>query len=502
MTRPWLPSLYKRKFIRWLFLFVVTLFVSTEILLLRRFGSSLDSINTSQEEISPNTLNQFEPLHIRMGDVSAGSINGLPLNLQNVGSKTHTKPKSLLQCVGEDYQKDDWWQRSCSFRFMCFDLDTRNFTIYSRPEDTQLKTFAIQRPFMDLSQTLIQTGTTISLGGINRKWGKEISRLEWFPTIIDTPPTIFYSLPENVIMIPHHSMAALPFDPLDLILDNFLPIFNLMHLFQLDNKDEPMLLRYTLTGSGLFESCDDPALKGKCDLVLGKYWPMMTRLSSFITSQQETKFHFKSKRQSNLVCAKQGLAGIGALTDHGTYKTDGRKSDYGKILHNHGRGDLFWKFREFCLENLALTKDRDFTGNVEPPYKVVIAEPQSKEWTLEKQTAFLQQNMNSHIATVQTYEFEQMTLIDQVKLVTQADVYISVGFGEGAVASLFLPPGSTLIIFYDPTKQHRNSDFFNNLSHIRVNWFPVSVGVVNLERDSNALMQAVQWALKNKGKIR
>ena len=47
------------------------------------------------------------------------------------------------------------------------------------------------------------------------------------------------------------------------------------------------------------------------------------------------KFHFEPKEpgKSQLICARHGLAGIGALTDHGTEKTHGWEEDDYKITH-------------------------------------------------------------------------------------------------------------------------------------------------------------------------
>jgi hypothetical protein len=56
---------------------------------------------------------------------------------------------------------------------------------------------------------------------------------------------------------------------------------------------------------------------------------------------------------SGLVCARYGVAGIGALTDHGSKQHGELATDY-HYAQNTGRGPLFFAFRAYILNNLGL----------------------------------------------------------------------------------------------------------------------------------------------------
>jgi hypothetical protein len=489
----------RRKTAKYACLLLSSLFIYTEIRLISRL--SLTAPISDQEEISPLKLqqNHFDNAKKQQRPPD-GTFNGLPVHLQSISNLTYTKPKSLLHCVAEDYQPDNWMLRSCHFKFMCFNLDTKEYQIYSRPEDVNLKEWSDQRPLMDLQETLIHRGTTVSLGGIRRDWDSatEANRLEYFPSILSTPPSTFYTLPENVVMVPFHSTAG--WDPLQLLWDDFVSVFSLMYIFQLQDYI-PLVLRHVLPGDGLPGSCDDKTKQGDCEKVLRKFFPLMMRPPSILTSQLEAELQLDSNQQpkSNLVCAKHGLIGTGALTDHGTHKTNGWNKANEGIAHNHGRGDLFWKFRGFCLKNLGL----DDTTRVQAPYKILFAISSStkrgQNLDYLTQEGVLKQSLDSKMASIESYIWKDLSLFDQVRLASEASVFITV-YGEEATAATFLPRGATLILFYDEEKSTgglalQNWDLFNNLSYLRVHWFPI--GTIDTDEDSKTLLRVVKDALSN-----
>jgi hypothetical protein len=69
------------------------------------------------------------------------------------------------------------------------------------------------------------------------------------------------------------------------------------------------------------------------------------------------------EKPSSLVCAKNGVAGIGPLTDHGAHKLHGwYREDY-KLTHNPRRAANFWKFRTYCLNNLGIVESAAASNN-------------------------------------------------------------------------------------------------------------------------------------------
>ena len=456
---------------------VILIFVEITLL---RIGISLDGVPNKEVETPFQKLEADAAQLYRPPD---GEFNGIPVYHKEVTAST--KPYSLQHCVGENYQKQNWMHRSCRFRFLCFDLEAKEFTVFRRPEDDNIRRWSDQVPLMDISQTFIRESSTVSLGGINLKWGGDgVARLEWFPRIARDPPSNFYALPEDIVLIPYHSMAG--WNPGHLVWDDFLPIYTLMSMFQFEEQHEALMLRYVLPGETLWASCDTTIKSKECLTIQNKFWPlMMSNYNQSLPTTQldvQLKLYQNEAPRSNFVCAKNGLAGIGALTDHGTQKLHGwHKEDY-QISHNHGRAGLFWNFRTYCLKNLAIQEEQI----LDPPYKIIFSALSStnpaRNLDFTKHETILQRKLDPLEVTVESHILKDLTLQEQVKLATQTSIFIT-GCGGGAVTATFLPKGATLIIFYNEVggrvgnKQTNlparlDWDYFNNLAYINVHWFP------------------------------
>ena len=470
-----------------MFAFVGIILIVIEIILLR-VGMALTG---DAAQASTQLQKKRAPPQRRNSD---GKFNGYPVSYHGASNETHTNFFTLLHCVGENYQKENWMHRSCHFRFLCFDIQTKEFSIYQRPEDVNIRKWSDQRPFMDLSQSLIrEESSSVSLGGINLHWRGDnddgLSRLKWFPNIMEKPPSSFYALSEDVVLVPFHSLAG--WNPGNLVWDDFLPIYSLMAMFQLEEEKAPLLLRYVLSGNnGLEDSCDtsDETYK-ECLQMHRKFWPIMTRRNeSVLTTQLDARLDLPQNQspRSNLVCAKEGLAGIGPLTDHGIpHKMHGLAKEKYLTTHNHGRGGLFWKFRNYCLNNLGIEDPPRLVA----PYQIIFSLQSSsgpeKNIDFSLLESVLRKKLDPNEALVQSYVLKDLTLQKQVKLATRASIFIAECGDDDAVAATFLPRGATLILFCDeddedkllakqkpPSDRRLGWDLFNNLAYLNVYWFP------------------------------
>jgi hypothetical protein len=511
---------------------------------------------------------------------------------------------SQIQCVGEFYSQPQlsrkakknlnntidfaWMHRSCHFSLLCLDMVARDYVLFQDPrERTIVRKSSRLRPTVDVTQTYLvdqtpanQYPTGVSLGGINLKWTLDggIRRLKWYPRIISGPlPPQYYTLPPNVIMVPFHSLAA--YNPGHLVLDDFLPVYTLLDMFQLlllpqdhdpheseQSQPDLLLMRHVLPGErGLWASCDFRKDRSEeCNRMHKKFQslllrnphtkittqqtfefqPIRTTTASSIQQKQQapqlesssSSFQSNSLLSSNLICAKDGLAGIGALTDHGTRKIHGWESADYQVSHNSGRGGLFWRFRNYMMNNLGIPNDRNnilhpiptmtttttprmpsFSKNTNmtttttttalgPPYKIVFSLHSSKtrHIDLAPEAEFVRTNISPDLATVETHIFWKQSLKQQVTIASQTAIYIT-GCGGGAVTSIFLPRGASLFILYESSGGYSMNqrtglparldwDFFNHLNYIRVHWIP--------ERsyrgggDMNSLLELIQHELK------
>jgi len=454
-----------------------------------------------------------------------GSFSGHPIYFR----KDQTGIETLSHCIGENYQDETSWQkRSCEFsNHFCFDTATKDYVVFDRIENKNMYETAETLPFLDISQSYLKKSwskvNSMAIGGINVKWGSEISRLEWFPEIryIDAEQTLsYYELPSNVVLIPFHSMNGA--NPGHLVWDDFLPVYNLLSMFQLTNKSKNLLMmRYILKQQqgnedhsenlrGLWASCDwNDEKKVLCMKMFKKFLPLMLGSDPLYDELVTTEsFNFevskKSDEKSTIICAKHGLAGIGALTDHGTSKLHGWEDRDYQLTHNHGRGGLLYEFRNFMLKNMDIHIESDH----KPPFRIVFSEKSSdvghRNFDFSMQKEILKESFHPSYVSVESYVFSEMTLREQLEIASQASILIT-SCGGGAVTSMFMPRGSSVIMYYledggvignklTGKPARLDWDLFNNLAYLKVHWLPA--GTMKNDSDIKSLLLLIQHELE------
>eukprot|EP00980_Cylindrotheca_fusiformis_P020104 scaffold7176_cov134-Cylindrotheca_fusiformis.AAC.1 len=327
-----------------------------------------------------------------------GTFNGYPIYFEDVSDQSLA---SQVHCIGESYEKKklirriakridvSWQHRSCHFHFFCYDLEAKEYVLYQSPKEKEVDNFPT---FSDVSQSYMMVNQShhdegipfaVAIGGINRKWmDGGIPRLKWYPTIRSEPPKNFYSLPADVVMIPFHSLAS--FNPGHLVWDDFLPIYNnhlligtvqaLMQIFGLDSH-QLLAMRYILPGDGLWAACDWKEERNQdCNFMLKKFGTLMVSNHEVLpfSTNLEPRLEVNGKAKSNMVCAKQGAAGLGSLTDHGTRKGHGWEAQDYRIVHNLGRGGQLWRFRNFMMQKVGVpVTDAPPPNN---PFRIIFSE--------------------------------------------------------------------------------------------------------------------------------
>ena len=218
-------------------------------------------------------------------------------------------------------------------------------------------------------------------------------------------------------------------------------MYNLLSMFQLVEEEHELLpLRYVLQDGerGLWASCDLREEKTKlCNMMITKFWSLLVGKDSrfqFSTTMDAT-FHENTPGQSDLVCAKTGVAGIGALTDHGLRKAHGWETTDYEFLHNFGRGGLLYEFRNYMLENIGISPRQPLPK----PYRVVFSQRSSdihnRNLDFERQIELVKQQVPE--AKVENYTLKELSVYDQLELASQTAVFVSL-CGGGSVTAMFL----------------------------------------------------------------
>jgi hypothetical protein len=404
----------------------------------------------------------------------------------------------------------------------------------------------------------------VSIGGINQKWKpNDMLRLKWSPKVIPynkykTMESLsYYELPPHIVLIPYHSLNGA--NPGHLVWDDFLPMYTLLDMFQLlqplndqnndnDNDEnivhEMLPMRYVLPNNpnfvnesssrGLWASCDwKKDKKELCLKMINKFKSLLvgadypynwTTTESYVFNDNiyNTLKGESTTRQSDLICSKHGISGIGALTDHGTTKLHGWEPNDYKTLHNSGRGRQLYEFRNFMIRNVNLFDTNDnntpkvttITGRkrklLQRPYRVVFSQHSSdigiRDLTFDKQIQAVKDSFSSDLIQVANYTFKDLSVPEQISIVSNTAIYISL-CGGGAVSGMFVPKGASILLYYsehggiDSSRERFNYmpalldyDLFNSLTYVRVHWLPLST--VDTRRDVTTLIALIQHEIE------
>jgi len=288
---------------------------------------------------------------------------------------------------------------------------------------------------------------------------------------------------------------------------------------------ELLMLRYVLPSDvgALWATCDFTTMRQQdCEMMMRKFGPLMVGTSPSsvpIATQHSIRLEFKSTTTNNnmtnttsrttieseeegksrYICARHGLAGTGALTDHGTTKLHGWELKDYKSVYNVGRGGQLWRFRNFMLSNLGFLP-KSYHHHHDPAMTRMMNAPPAMPFLIlfsEASTKTASRNVNFdgfvHALEGSSYlksqdvewkrvEMKDYSLIEQAEMVQRTAIYVTV-CGGGAVSATFLPRGSSLIVFYDEVGGISNNrkngaparldwDYFNNMAYTRVHWLP------------------------------
>jgi hypothetical protein len=447
-----------------------------------------------------------------------GTFNGAPI----IYRENVLTPRSRIHCVGENYRTDAWMHRSCQYSMLCFNTSDQKFVVFQTMRERLLSVYLAKRPFAHSSTTLLRYGSnrtnSVALGGLNQKWSQDgISRLEWMPEIrvieSSNETMSYYELPSDVVLIPYHSLNAA--NPGHLIWDDFLPMFTLLSMFQLTDRDVLPLRMVLQDGQrGLWASCDHTDDKRQaCQAMIDKFVALLLGDDSPYQVTSSLGYSFQTRggpARSELVCARTAVAGMGTLTDHGAYKSHGwEEADYA-VTHNHGRGGLLYEFRNYMLTNLGLpTHPRNLANGMttrRSPHRIVFSIKSSdimvRHLDFTKQSEQVRQAFPNEI--VESYTFKELSVKEQLEIASGASVYITL-CGGGAVTAMFLPKGSSVIVYYSESSGFHNGrpsgtpalldwDLFNSMSHLRVHWLPRNT--MSGKTDGRALTLLIEHELE------
>jgi hypothetical protein len=293
-------------------------------------------------------------------------------------------------------------------------------------------------------------------------------------------------------MIPFHALS--PMNIGHFMWDSLLPIYTLLSIFGLTGN-KLVLLRYVLKGKPLLYTCEENnRFAEACEEIFEKLLPLVGVPRYEFSSTLDPALNLTHKQKSNYVCSSQGVAGIGYLTDHGEAGHGKRESDY-RGTHNYGRGPVLFAFRNFILQNMGMHWP-DRVSSTQPfriSFSIHSSGRDHRNLDFASQIAILR-DVSSLNIVLNSYHFSELSMEEEIEIVAQSSILVT-ACGGGAVSSMFLPRGSSLVMYYAETMERvanakLDFDYVNNMGYVRTHWLPTKH--MNEETSLNTFVQLIQ----------
>jgi hypothetical protein len=279
-------------------------------------------------------------------------------------------PDSTVHCTGETFGASPdqaWLYRSCHFRYLCYDMSKQDFVLFPSIQEQRLLKL-LQKRNKQTNDSLVTVSTVASknnqlaLAAVDPPHPRQEhtttqhdfnthkqlqDHLSWFPIIVtqkettQTPVTGYYQLSDSYTFIPFQE--TFPVTKESLLYKDFISIFTLLYIFGLEENDL-VLVRHGLTQTWK-NQCDQG-----CAALFQKHLPAMgVHHPEQVTSGPTTSNTNNLAKQSNLVCAKYGAAGLGLLMTGNAPVRD--KDGTWMYTHTVGRDATLRAFDKFMKRN-------------------------------------------------------------------------------------------------------------------------------------------------------
>lgn len=391
-------------------------------------------------------------------------IEGQPLYLVK-GSP----PVSHVHCLGENFQPNAWMYRSCQFENLCFNLNKKTFVLH--PSEDQLK---LESQLHDQTFLSSKVEDMIS-GGQHPQWLRK-QRGKWQPEVQPNGNSTksYYAFSEDTVWISFYPWGGC--NPGHLLWDSFLPIYTLLEMFDL--KDKELFLTEMFQRKG-----DCPELMNQFAPMMGmKRKPQKTKDLNFTTANNKPQ-------SSNMVCVRHSASGMGWLTDNGLSYHGTRGRDF-NTPHNIGRAANLAGFRQYLLGNIGLGN----ANMIQKPYRVTFSilssRDEDRRFTFDTQVKAMKAALPPDVE-IQSIAMWNYTVREQIEIAARSTVYISVN-GGGTNTAFFMPKGASLIL-YGKQNERMDFDLFNNYAQLRTHWLTLS----HKENDTDFLVSLVREELQS-----
>jgi hypothetical protein len=407
-------------------------------------------------------------------DDTLATFADVPLGYHGV--KPHGVLTSVVHCVGENFSKEAWMYKSCSFRNLCYDTNMGEFLYLVSPEERALEEHIItmhhNQQFVTISTmanripTASDGATTqaVSLKSLYNISAESVNE-SWFPTVITNPvkqsrllSNGYYQLGKELVLFPMHFTSS----P-QLVWFDLFAMYTVLSIFGLEEK-KILIFPY-----GANSATDTAATKQQAKrylVALGLESPS-DPFSLLVTE----------KSRSSLVCSKHTVAGLGMIPNS-------RLPDGTLLTHVMSRAATFSAFRDYILQQLDA---HEVVGHASADSTIfALSDP--------KLLSDVQRAITHNLETVDLtrIELKRMALL----IMSARVVVISARTPVLLSVATFLRTRSTLVVIDSNVDQDASEmivikDFLMSVGHFRLNWIQPGDGSDHVAKIACSINEAL-----------
>jgi hypothetical protein len=365
-------------------------------------------------------------------------------------------PFTSVHCAGENYSPASWRYRSCEFRNLCLDAANPSEVVALESREERdlrraLQAFsARERETITISTVMDPARSSLSLG--------TSSAAPWFPRVVahdgddggggakessprpgagagGAPAAPFSALPESVVLVPISvSTASLRSNSnKNVIWDVFYPIYTLLSLFGLEEKQAVLLI---LDPN---DNAESGATRSRMEGVLNA-----TDKSTMILapSAVATSSGAPTETSRFWVCSKYAVAGLGLRRLDDVSEEEEDAGD--RSSRSAAEGINLWAFRTFMMRALRVPQPHD-NDTKEIPLRVTVHR------SLQQQLGALKRVTPTEQAQIHPLDLRE-NITTTAKAIAESRVFVTSleGLGETNLGLVtFLPRDSYLLLLVD-----------------------------------------------------
>ena len=409
-------------------------------------------------------VSKFDPFRdIRVSSSSSrNAVGGIqPMHMHVAGKHRFSSFRCRQSDVSLDKGFEPCTSRSCVFHNLYYHRVSKSFHYFSSPEETRTS-----------NASVIEEKTTVSSGyilddGTPEKTKKATVATKWFPKVHtnESLPTLVSSIdtPVNPVFLLY--VISYSFNFGHFVFDDALSLFTLLDYFGYTDKSrqsyQMIPLPVDIRGDPYFR-CQFRMYQ--CNKMLAKVMPSILGIAfSNETSLLTTdNLGGVDTADSEWLLLPTVIAGTGR-TAHFACRSD-------CAIH---RTEVLFRFRRWMFQNLFGEVDGNArAGMVATPGKITISLPVGNSHagvqSFEQIIPALKAQFGNE--NVGVYDMSNLTIQEQAELISQTQVLLS-NSGGGSASSLFLPRGSSLILYH---LKHIMNDkwLYDSVAYFHPDWLP------------------------------